>query len=90
MVVKGGKGMNVYRDMAYNWRQFAPGMDSQTLRYNLAREAMNLEFADRQERAALVEEITNRVLSKINVEVLNKSQGTIQEIKKQIDDIMNI
>ena len=78
-----------YSSFIRQWRSAMPLMSDDAIKYHLQKENMSYEWAERKDREMLKNEIIDEVMNRIQVEIINQAQKPIEEIGKQIGDILN-
>ncbi len=64
---------------------------SETVLYSLQKELMKKQIFDEREKEKLIDEITNRVLSRIHLTLdTSDAKKELSDLKKEIENIINL
>ena len=64
---------------------------SETVLYTIQKELIKKQFFDEREKEKLIDEITNRVLSRIHLTLdTSDAKKELSELKKEIENLINL
>ena len=64
---------------------------SETVLYTIQKELIKKQFFDEREKEKLIDEITNRVLSRIHLTLdTSDAKKELTELKKEIENLINL